>query len=142
MASGNTIESSKIKEGLSLTRAYRDNVVRLLEPLSNMLFQSSNDGSLHIGDTEISLRDIPDLRKSIEGSDYDLKERFNNKKYSSDVEDPITNLSGKDKTLLRSILSAATNSQLVNVKVQPYVNKSTLLIVYAALALVLVPVAH
>lgn len=110
-----------------------------------MLFQGANDGSLRLGDTEIQLRDMADLRKLIEGQDYDLAKRFNIAKYDQvigDVEDPITNLSGKDKNLLRSILSASASDQLVNAKVQPYVNKTTLLIVYAVLALALVPVAH
>lgn len=127
--------------GEMLTKTYISNINELLEPVSNMLFHGGGDGSLHLGDTEIQLHDIADIRKSIEGDNYDLSSRFN-KNYASDVDDPITNLSVKDKRLFRTIMSAATNDQLVNAKVKPYANKTTLLIVYATLALALVPAAH
>lgn len=114
-------------------------IMKMLSPISSFLLKDARH--FNVPDVDIQARHIVDIRKSLDPG-YSSIEKYNTTKYKSPLEDPLTNLSTDDLASLELSLSAMIDNQMVQYKTEPYADRKVLLGVYAAVAILLVPVTY
>lgn len=133
-------QDGKLSEANTFTTG-TNQIWKVLNPVVSFVIKGSIAKS-SFPNVEIPDRHLSELRKVIQGTDYDPVNRVKIGVYKDSTQDPITNLSYNDVSSLEYALSGMVDHQVVTYSSKPYVDRDVILSVYITIAVTLVPITY
>lgn len=118
-----------------------DQIYQILHPIVTFIIKGDIAKS-SFPNVEIQNRHLSELRKTIQGSDYDAVNRIKRSVYNDSTQDPMTNLAQADLSSLEYVLSGMVDHQVVTYSAKPYANRDVVLSIYVIIAVALVPITY